>query len=72
MLSHPFCSKQDRWFSVQLTNRAFVVEIVDSTFNGCSEVVAFPVAEVFSPHSPTFSLSANTFSILTEALHSVT
>ena len=31
MLSHPFCSKQDRWFSVQLTNRAFVVEIVDST-----------------------------------------
>ena len=48
MLSHRFCSKQDRWFSVQLTNRAFVVEIVDSTFNGCSEVVAFPVAEVFS------------------------
>ena len=36
----------------------------------CEKVRRSPLA--LSPHSPTFSLSANTFSILTEALRNVT
>ena len=48
MLGHQFCSKQDWWFSVELTNGTNAVEIVDAIGNDSEEVVLLPVTEMFS------------------------